>query len=577
MAFAEILQKYMNMLSLNAGELASAASISASTVSRCLNRIVIPNDRTIRKLASALSEQFDSEDPAFSTESIYRALSEAASGIEINYEDCVINLKELLELLNVTNNELARNLSYDPSYISRIRSGSRKPANLPQFLSSVSDYIARRYFDTAYDDSIRSLIGADAKAENANEFSMMIQTWLGRSSRSKPSQIAHFLTQLDEFDLNEFMASIHFQEMKIPSVPFQFPTSKTYTGIPDMMQAELDFIKSAVLSKSDKDVIFYSDMPMEEMAADPDFPKKWMYGLALLLRKGLHIQNIHNVHRPLSEMLLGLESWIPMYMTGQVSPYYFREPTNQVFLHFIRSAGTVAIAGEAVYGKHGDGRYIVTRNREDVAYYRKRAEEMVHRALPLMDIYRSSQRDAFQKKMAEIRTQACTCRRICSAPPLFTMSEELLERMIRRNELSTVFAKHIRMLHDTERRYADEQLMQSVYALELPLIDNVYLMEHPIRLPVSELFPEQDICYTAEEYQQHIQETKVFAEQNEWFSVSFNSYAAFRNIDITVRFGTCVLVSKSNLPAIHFLIYHPKMIEAFEQFIPPIIETEEDA
>lgn len=40
--------------------------------------------------------------------------------------------------------------------------------------------------------------------------------------------------------------------------------------------------------------------------------------------KGLKLRIIHNIDRSLSEMMLGLESFIPMYMTGQIEPYYFK-------------------------------------------------------------------------------------------------------------------------------------------------------------------------------------------------------------------------------------------------------------
>ena len=73
---------------------------------------------------------------------------------------------------------------------------------------------------------------------------------------------------------------IKFDELKVPSVPFQIPSSKTYFGIKEMMESELDFLKSTVLSKSSAPVIMYSDMPMKEMAKDPEFPKKWKIGRA---------------------------------------------------------------------------------------------------------------------------------------------------------------------------------------------------------------------------------------------------------------------------------------------------------
>ena len=63
-----------------------------------------------------------------------------------------------------------------------------------------------------------------------------------------------------------------------------------------------------------------SDMPMSDMAQDMDFNRKWMFAIAMSLKKGLHLNIIHNINRPFHEMMLGLESWIPIYMTGQVSP-----------------------------------------------------------------------------------------------------------------------------------------------------------------------------------------------------------------------------------------------------------------
>lgn len=44
-----------------------------------------------------------------------------------------------------------------------------------------------------------------------------------------------------------------------------------------------------------------------------------------VFKKGHHLNIIHNVDRPFNEMMLGLESWIPIYMTGQISPYYLKD------------------------------------------------------------------------------------------------------------------------------------------------------------------------------------------------------------------------------------------------------------
>ena len=76
-----------------------------------------------------------------------------------------------------------------------------------------------------------------------------------------------------------------FNDIKVPSVPFQFATSKNYFGLEAMKNGELDFLKSTVLSKSTESVYMCSDMPMEDMAQDLEFGKKWMFGLAVMLKK----------------------------------------------------------------------------------------------------------------------------------------------------------------------------------------------------------------------------------------------------------------------------------------------------
>lgn len=112
----------------------------------------------------------------------------------------------------------------------------------------------------------------------------------------------------------------------------------------------------------------------------------------MMLKKGLHLHQIHNLDRSFDEMMLGLESWIPMYMTGQISPYYFKNAPNDVFLHFLKVSGIAALSGEAVAGYHSDGKYYLTKVKREVEYYRKRAEEMLKNAYPLMEIYRSERK-----------------------------------------------------------------------------------------------------------------------------------------------------------------------------------------
>lgn len=176
--------------------------------------------------------------------------------------------------------------NYDPSAIFRFRRGERQPAEPEQFAAAVASYVSREMDGPAQREVAAALLGCAAEdLGDRAAYCRRVQDWLLGSHAPREDSVSRFLTKLDEFDLNAYIRSVHFDELKVPVAPFQLPTSRSYSGLRQMMDSELDFMKAAVLSRSTEPVFLYSDMPMTEMAQDPEFPKKWMFGMALLLKK----------------------------------------------------------------------------------------------------------------------------------------------------------------------------------------------------------------------------------------------------------------------------------------------------
>lgn len=93
------------------------------------------------------------------------------------------------------------------------------------------------------------------------------------------------MNKLDSFDLNDYIKAIKFDKLKVPNIPFYRSKTRNYYGIEEMKNGELDFFKATVLSKSKEDIFMCSDMPMEDMAKDINFGKKWMFAIAMSLKK----------------------------------------------------------------------------------------------------------------------------------------------------------------------------------------------------------------------------------------------------------------------------------------------------
>ena len=353
------------------------------------------------------------------------------------YQDLSEHFSLLISTLHISLSELSKNINYDASYLSRIRKGQRVPSNVENFVEETCHYIVRKYMDNDSLNKMAELLNCEkSEIEDRSLYYATLFKWFGAELSKPATTMDDFLKKLDEFDLSEYIRSIHFDELKVPTVPFQLPTSKNYYGLEQMKQGELDFFKTTVLAKNNDPIFMCSDMPMEDMAEDVEFGKKWMFAIAMSIKKGLHLNIIHNIDRPFQEMMLGLESWIPIYMTGQVSPYHFKNVATSIYHHLNYVSGVAALCGECINGAHDEGKYYLTNNKEEVAYYRKKSERMLAKAHPLMEIYRDSKEKGFQLFLQASSKEEGTRRNVLSSLPLYTMEEDLLKNILNRAQIT---------------------------------------------------------------------------------------------------------------------------------------------
>lgn len=580
MKFSEKLNDYIEQLSCTGKDICNLSGISAASLSRYRNGERVPElgTKPFEDLCCALAQiSAQKGELQITADSVKKAFVSCDDFVSTDKELLRKNFNTLLSALNVNLTQLCKYTNYDASAVFRIRNGSRKPGDAERFASAVASFVTRTMQTQSEIGAVAELIGCDI--DEIYDLSVRyakIKSWLLKQpvQKAEGNSVSKFLSKLDDFDLNEYIKVIRFDELKVPSVPFQIPSSKTYFGIKEMMESELDFLKSTVLSKSSAPVIMYSDMPMKEMAKDPEFPKKWMFGMAMMLKKGLHLHQIHNLDRSFDEMMLGLESWIPMYMTGQISPYYFKNAPNDVFLHFLKVSGIAALSGEAVAGYHSDGKYYLTKVKREVEYYRKRAEEMLKNAYPLMEIYRSERKNELNAFLLADTKTAGKRRSILSSLPLYTISSKLLDRILTRNNINAELKEKIKEYAKTQRQRMKIILENERIEDEIPDFVQENFTKSPPMLELSGIFCEEDIPYNEEEYTAHLKESMAFAEQNPNYTLKCSTAHVFHNLKIIIHEGQWVMVSKGKTPAIHFVIRHPKLRSAIECFIPPITEDE---
>ena len=411
-SFAARLNDYCIRIGCTSKALADASEVSASAVSRYRSggRVPHADGEVLHKLAAGIALLARQQNflEGFDEVEVREHLAEGISMQRPNVESFRLRLNDLMQSLGVTNVELARYAHVDPSFLSRIRNGQRAPTNLGEYARTFSLFVARRVGDPTMAERLVELLSqsefekdlVDAlEQQNHDEVARIVEGWLSHEESGGTVKVEQFLERLDEFDLNAYIKTIHYDELHVPTAPMTLPQSKSYYGLDGMREAELEFLKCTAMSRKSREAIMFSDMDMTDLAGDGDFMKKYAMGVAAMLKRGVILNVVHDVTRPFDEMMMGLEGWIPLYMTGQVRPYYLTGLRDGVFGHLCNSSDVASLEAECIRGHHEEGRYLFSSRREDVEYVRRRAHHLLAHAEPLMKIYRETDTARFEHFM----------------------------------------------------------------------------------------------------------------------------------------------------------------------------------
>lgn len=575
MNFKEVLNEYLKELNCSSKKLSNESGLSESVISRYRSgeRTPLKNSEQLNKLTKALFNiAKDNDKNKYTFDKIASDFNIALPSDDFDYTTFSNNLNTLITSLNINTHEMSKYIVFDASHISRIRYGKAKPSNPIEFSNKICSYIFNRYKNPDDINNLMMIIGCKKSDLSNEKIYSTLFNWLTSEIVPVKNQISDFLHHLDSFNLDDYIKVIKFDELKVPNIPFYKAKTKHYYGIEEMKQGELNFFKGTVLSKSKEDIFMCSDMPMEDMAKDIDFGKKWMFAIAMCLKKGHHLNIIHNLDRPFNEMMLGLESWIPIYMTGQISPYYLSNLKNNIYNHLNYVSAAAALSGECINGFHNKGMYYLTTNKNEIEYYKEKSNLLLKKAKPLMEIYRENNIKEYHLFLKKDENIECDRTRYISSLPLFTISDELLIKILKRNKLSKEEINMIFKYKNDEFKYMNSILKKNkVFDYIYVIKEDDFISDTPSLL-LNNLFIDKIINYTYKEYIEHLKLTNEYAKNNNNYNILNEEDKTFKNITITILRNNHVIISKNSNPTIHFVIRHPKLVAAIESFNPLVKE-----
>lgn len=575
MNFKNLLNIYLQELNCTPKQLSKASGLSQTVISRYRNgeRIPLKNSKQLTELTAALFNiAQENNKTQYTLDKISNDFNSTLSSDDFDYTSFSNKLNTLITLLNINTNEMAKYIVFDASHISRIKNGKAKPSNPVEFSNKICSYIFSKYNNEDSINRIETIIGNEKNKITSENLYNTLLTWLTSKTTPTKNNVSDFLYNLDTFNLEDYIKVIKFDKLKVPNIPFYKAKTKHYYGIEEMKKGELNFFKATVLAKSKEDIFMCSYMPMESMAKDIEFGKKWMMAIAMCLKKGHHINIIHNVDRPFNEMMLGLESWIPIYMTGQVSPYYLKDIKNSIYNHLDYVSGTSALTGECIKGYHDKGMYYLTTNKNEIKYYREKSNLLLKKAKPLMKIYRENNAKEYELFLKKDEKIICNRKRYLSSLPIFTIKDDLLIKILKRNKLANEdIDKIIKYKNDELKHINSIRKNNKIYDYIYNIEENEFKNDTPSLL-LSNIFFNKKINYNYNEYIEHLNQTKEYAKSVKNYKLNYLGEKIFKNITIVSLENNYTVISKNSNPVIHFVIQNPKLIEAIENFKPLIKE-----
>ena len=402
MSFASALNQYCGMLGSTNRELADRCGISTSALSRYRSGDRAPEagSATVRKLAEGIASLAREKDIVSMSNA-----NELVRTFDLNLaapSDHVIGfgqrLDALLEAAGISNGEAAFLLAVDPSYVSRVRNGSRTPADIAEFTQRVAHAVVSHCTSMRDINAVQLIVGSvfssrfSGLTKTAAEDELALATgqiaeWLmnGRSTEYNTVRMRFFLEQ---FNMQSNTLEELYEPVEADAVSYGASRVRRQCfGKEQLREAELEFLWRSVEAGVSR-VSVISDMPFSVAEGVPRFSPGLYRGLKALIEQGSRIVVVHDLNCSLEESMGRIELWMPLYLTGMVTSYCISGMRSTVDSRIVLGSTACVLSASSISGNADTCWAFLSNDPEDIAYHKMRHDHVMELASPLIEAFR---------------------------------------------------------------------------------------------------------------------------------------------------------------------------------------------
>lgn len=516
------------------GAIYAAADYSGST--EALRGLIGSSGNTAEDIRSGLI-QWLYQDEAQASEPVSSEVS------TMPYRSFGHRLNAVMKLTGTSNISLGKQLSIDPSYISRFRNGFRSPMSNHR----ITDGMAEALMDMVYEKGLVAELTALMKGSgelplDRERLYPVFYRWLYSIETDYIPVIENLIEFIGGYTVPEKAPSVIYSPAE------RVIDSKVYFGIDGLRGAVLRFL-TYVCDNVPPEIYLYSDQNMEWLTSSPDYAKKWSALMIRCIKNGTHLHIIHNIERGLDEMNGAIRSWLPLYPSGNIHSHYCKRKKDERFTTTLFICpGTAAIVGHNV--KHCEnecGLYRYDTDPELLSAHMRSFNALLNESGELVRAFPTT-----QLEKTSMTTQAGITV-LTSRLSLATFPEELLHKMLDRSGADESRKRDIFEMWERQSGYYDNIIKKEFIHECIPFEQG--------KLPYADL-PGITLKYTAEEYAAHLRHIAELSMQCPSYRIYPLPDPAYENIRIRIAKDE-IVISRLKEPHTTFVFEHPYMCGSF--------------
>ncbi|MDO5015513.1 MAG: hypothetical protein Q4E09_00640 [Eubacteriales bacterium] len=489
------------------------------------------------------------------------------------------HLSDVLDILKIANNQLAKNLNVDDSLVSRWRGGTRSLNSKNPLFFEVLDYLMlrlERSLETSPDQ--KQLLASWLVQQEAAEQRMtqaiaeFLDSTILLSQMPQTAAFGEMSTLQERVRHNPYLAAYFEKEDRPQKQP-------VYHGNWGICEASVRFLIEAIQSQDLCHLKLYSNQNMDWLTQDRDFFAAWGFLMKLLLQRGHKVTIIHSLDRSPLEMVMGLRSWLPVYTQGKIEPYCLNNRTGEEVLPPVKTlfinSGKTAIHSDAFAGMEDQALVFYTEGQRALAALEAQFDLLQEQSIRLGYFYRGKEAQEYFSSQTDPayfeRFRDADFRIFNSSLPIYVLLPETRK---------LIFANHTPAIkdfsaEDWQRRLSASQANLSAFLsrgnrIQLALPDHCDAESF-----LLDLFPlsYQQLSLPAELFPSLYQSIAAWAKEQTNVDLFPLREVPFTPLNLTLVEDEYVQVMLRN-PQDQLLVQieHPAFLTAFSQYLDILID-----